>query len=295
MSRIALGLMRIGEMSVEEVEGLINHALDTGVKIFDLADIYGDGASEELLGKVLKKNPALREKMYIQSKCGICKDTIGYDLSCDNIIYRVKASLTRLGISYLDCLFLHRPDVFMDNEEVAKAINYLLDNKFIKEFAVSNFSSSEIKYLQKKLPCPIKFNQIQLGIGNTSVIDQVFNVGLSSKFISKEADDLFFFLKEENIAIQCWSPFLVGFFEGSIFDKEKYPKISNALEHFAVKYNTSLAAIAVSFLLRITPSLMVVIGSTNFNHMDQALEGEKITLSRQDWYSLYSEAGHFLP
>ena len=103
MSRIALGLMRIEKMSKEDVYQLISDSLNAGINIFDVADIYGNGRCEELLGEVLEDHPELREKMYLQSKCGISTDTIGYDSSYDNIIKRVKLSLKRLKTPYLDC------------------------------------------------------------------------------------------------------------------------------------------------------------------------------------------------
>ena len=63
MSRIALGLMRINNLSVDEVDRLITNALDNGITFFDLADIYGNGHCEELLGEVLLRHPEYREKM----------------------------------------------------------------------------------------------------------------------------------------------------------------------------------------------------------------------------------------
>ena len=69
LSTIVLGMMRISQMSEDEVE-----ALSIGINTFDLADIYGNGQCEVLLGKVLKRRPDLRDQMWIQSKCGIRKD-----------------------------------------------------------------------------------------------------------------------------------------------------------------------------------------------------------------------------
>ena len=295
MSRIALGLMRIEKMSKEDVYQLISDSLNAGINIFDVADIYGNGRCEELLGEVLEDHPELRGKMYLQSKCGISTDTIGYDSSYDNIIKRVKLSLKRLKTPYLDCLFIHRPDIFMDNKEVSRAIKELQENGLIKDFAVSNFSSSEIKYLQRTLKTKIKYNQVSLGLGNTSMIDQAFNTNMPSHIISKESDDLFFFLKGEGIIIQCWSPFQFGFFEGSIFDEAKYPAINAVLNKYAFKYHTNKCAIATAFLLRLDPNLIVVNGATNMCHLKESLDGEEIELSREDWYHIYQESGHLLP
>ena len=63
LSEIVLGMMRIKDKSVKEVEELVETALSVGINAFDLADIYGRGRCEELLGLVLKNRPDLREKI----------------------------------------------------------------------------------------------------------------------------------------------------------------------------------------------------------------------------------------
>ena len=123
VSRLALGLMRIANKSVEEVEKLINVSIEQGINLFDHADIYGGGKSETLFGEVLKRNPSLRNKMIIQSKCGIRKGF--YDFSFDHIVNSAIESIKRLGIDSLDILLLHRPDTLMEPDEVNKAFSYL--------------------------------------------------------------------------------------------------------------------------------------------------------------------------
>lgn len=295
MSRIVLGLMHISNLTIDEIEKLIIDSLNNGITMFDLADIYGNGLCEELVGVVIKRKPELRKKMYIQSKVGICKNPKRYNLSKNYIIQACKDCLKRLNIDYLDCLMLHRPDIFMDNKEIAEAISYLQHNNLIKDFAVSNFSSSQIKYLQDELQTPIKYNQVHLGIGNTTMIDQTMYTNIPSKYVSKESDDLFFFLKHEKIVIQCWSPFQMNWFEGSIFDEEKFPEINLVINKYAIKYQCSKCALATAFLLKLNNDLLVVTGSTNIEHIKEAIEGEKIKLSREDWYSLYNELGHRIP
>ena len=103
LSTIVLGMMRISQMSEDEVEALVEAALSIGINTFDLADIYGNGQCEQLLGKVLKRRPDLRDQMWIQSKCGIRKDGFTYfDFSKDYILDSVDGILERLQIERLD-------------------------------------------------------------------------------------------------------------------------------------------------------------------------------------------------
>ena len=294
MGKIALGLMRIASLSEEKVEKLIDDALANGINFFDLADIYGRGKCEELVGSVLKRRKDLREKMYIQSKVGIAYETKGYDNSYDYIIAHTKKILERLNTTYLDCLLIHRIDVFIDAKEVKDAVLYLKENKLIKDFGVSNFNKEEIAYL-KDYDIDIKYNQVSLGLGNMNMIDQIFYTNVPTYTVQKDNSDLFFYLKRKNIIIQCWSPFQYGFFEGSIFDSNKYPLINEVLEKYAKKYNTSKCAIASSFLLKLDKDIIVITGSTDINHIMEAKDGENINLSKEDWYRIYSECGHLLP
>ena len=118
-SVIGIGCMRIGSKEKKDVEEIIRTALDCGINFFDHADIYGRGKSEELFGEVLKDNPGLRDKMVIQSKCGINMGM--YDFSKGHIINSVNGILERLNTDYIDSLLLHRPDVLMEPRQVKEA------------------------------------------------------------------------------------------------------------------------------------------------------------------------------
>ena len=292
MTRIGLGLMRISNLTKDQVYDLIKSSLDLGITFFDLADIYGRGKCEELIGEVLKEHPSLREKMYIQSKVGIAYNSCGYDNSYDYIISATKEVLKRLNTPYLDSLLIHRPDIFLESEEVKKAVYYLQQHHMIKDFGLSNFNKSEIEYLDD---IDIKYNQVSFGLGNTVMIDDLMYTNIPNTKVDYASGDLFFYLKKKGITIQAWSPFIYGFFEGSIFDEEKYPLINEVLEKYANKYHTSKCAIASAFVLKVDKNLILLTGSTNINHIKECLEGEKINLSKEDWYRIYQETGHLLP
>ena len=76
MSRIALGLMRLDFSTAGQVEKLIEESLKMGIDKFDLADIYGNGHSEKLVGEVLKKRPELRQKMPLSARTDFINSTL---------------------------------------------------------------------------------------------------------------------------------------------------------------------------------------------------------------------------
>ena len=123
ISQVALGCMRIADKSDREMDFYLNEAVELGINYFDHADIYGGGRCEEVFGSALRRNPDLRDKIYIQTKCSIKKGM--YDFSKEHIISAVEGSLERLGVDGVDTLLLHRPDLLMEPEEVAEAFNEL--------------------------------------------------------------------------------------------------------------------------------------------------------------------------
>lgn len=296
-SRIIQGLMRIDSIDEQGLYELIRFDLDNGIRIFDLADIYGDGEAERKLGRVLAAHPELRKEMVLQSKVSIRRGEGGnyYDLSHSHIKEGVEGILSRLGVDHLDILLLHRPDIFLDAKEVDKAFEELREEGKVARFGVSNFSAGAIDYLLQEVKTPIEFNQVQLGLGHVPMIAEAFNFNVNNEDGLSKSLDSFFYMKKKGIGIQAWSPFMVGFFEGSLFDGYRYPRINEALGRMAEKYQSSKCAVATAFLLRLDPSLCVVTGSLNPEHVRECLDGEKIELSKEDWYYLYRESGHSLP
>ena len=175
LSTIVLGMMRISQMSEDEVEALVEAALSIGINTFDLADIYGDGQCEVLLGKVLKRRPDLRNQMWIQSKCGIRIEEFTYfDFSKDYILESVDGILKRLQVDYLDSLLLHRPDALMEVDQVAQAFDILHKSGKVRNFGVSNQNPMMMELLKKEVKQPLSINQLQLSAA--------FTPGFESRF-----------------------------------------------------------------------------------------------------------------
>src|SRR5512146_3273423 len=163
-SEISLGCMRISSMANQEISSLIHTALDEGINFFDHADVYGGGKSEEKFSEALNMTPALREKMILQTKCGIRNGC--FDFSKEHILEAVDGSLKRLRTDFLDVLLLHRPDALVEPEEVAEAFTSLENSGKVKYFGVSNQNPMQIELLRKAVKQPIIINPLQLSITN---------------------------------------------------------------------------------------------------------------------------------
>ncbi len=164
-SDIVLGCMRISDMAVSRVQELLETAVEEGINYFDHADLYGHGASEEVFAKAMGQKPSLRERIYLQSKCGIRDDggLFRYDFSKSHILKSVDGILKRLNTDYLDALLLHRPDPLVEPEEVAEAFELLHSSGKVRSFGVSNQSPMLIELLQKYVNQPLVINQLQFG------------------------------------------------------------------------------------------------------------------------------------
>lgn len=294
VSKIALGCMRIADKSIEEVEKLINTALELGINFFDHADIYGGGKSEELFGAVLKKHPEYREKMIIQTKCAIVPGK-RYDFSKEHIINSVNDSLKRLNCDYVDILLLHRPDALCDPKEVAEAFDELYESKKVRYFGVSNHTPYQIKLLQKYSKYPIIINQLQLSIVHSVMIDSGLNMNMKEDWAQDKDGGVLDFCRLNDITIQPWSVIQASWAEGTFIDNPDYAKLNQELEKLGNEYHVSKTAIALAWILRHPANMQPIVGTTSPVHLKESVEAINVKLTRQQWYDLYLASGKPLP
>jgi predicted oxidoreductase len=148
----------------------LDAAEEIGASFFDHANIYGRGRAEEIFGRALKERLSLRDKIVIQSKCGIrwADDPHGrpqrFDFSRNHILESVDAILARLGIDRLEILLLHRPDPLWEGEEIAEAFQKLSLSGKVRYFGVSNQNRFQMEYLQSFLTEPLVANQVEMSL-----------------------------------------------------------------------------------------------------------------------------------
>lgn len=291
--KIALGCMRLNKLTIEEAEKLIICAVDNGIELFDHADIYGARKCEEIFGEVLKRNPKLRNKMIIQSKCGICRGY--YDLSKEHIIKQVKESIRLLNCGYLDILLLHRPDALVDYNEVNEAFNYLYDNGLVKSFGVSNMNVMQIELYNNYLTHKIEHNQVQFSVVHSHIISEGIFVNMTEVESPSRSGGIIEYSMLKNISLQAWSPVMASWEDGTFIDNPKYEVLNNKLQELAIKYGVTKNCIAISFILRHPANIIPILGTTNVDHLLEMVKAKNIALTRQEWYSLYVSSGHILP
>ena len=294
VSQVALGCMRISDKSDKEMDFYLNNAVELGINYFDHADIYGGGKCEEVFGAALKRNPSLRDKMYIQTKCSIVPGSM-YDFSKEHIISAVDGSLKRLGVDYVDVLLLHRPDLLMEPAEVAEAFDELEAKGKVKAFGVSNHSPLQIELLQREMKHKLSINQMQLSITNANMLASGANVNLPCEDGVNYDGYLRDYCRLKGITIQPWSPLQYGFIAGSFVDNRKYKSLNKVIDELAEKYGLTSTGMAIAWLMRLPENMQPIVGSTNPDRINAVAEAADVTISREDWYRIYREAGYRLP
>lgn len=293
VSVIGIGCMRIAGMSTDEAENFLKSALEAGVNFVDEADIYGGGKSEEVIGSVLQKDPSLREKIFLQTKCGI-RDGM-FDFSKEYILKAVDDSLTRLHTDHLDSLLLHRPDALMEPEEVAEAFDELEKSGKVLAFGVSNENPMQMEYLQSALHQKLWTDQVQLSCAHTVMIDAGLNTDMHNEAGLMRDGGILPYCQMHGMAVQAWSPLQMGYFEGVFLGSERYPELNKKLQEIAEEYGVTADVIAYAWILRIPGKMQVVLGTTKSSRVINAAKAADIRLSRQQWYDIYRAAGNMLP
>ncbi|WP_206831918.1 aldo/keto reductase [Alicyclobacillus fructus] len=290
---VGIGCMRINRLTQAEAERYVQTALELGANFFDHADIYGGGECESRFADALHMNDDVRERVILQSKCGIRKGM--YDFSKEHILEAVDGSLRRLRTDYLDVLLLHRPDALVEPEEVAEAFEILQTQGKVRYFGVSNHKPLQIELLKKFVCQPIVANQLQLSITNATMIAQGMNLNMGNEWAVDRDESVLDYCRLHDITIQPWSPFLYGFFEGVFLDNPKFPELNRKLDEIAARYGVTNVTIAIAWLLRHPAKMQPIIGSMNLDRLKASCRAADIQLTRQEWYEIYLAAGYTLP
>ncbi|EPQ60308.1 Aldo/keto reductase [Gloeophyllum trabeum ATCC 11539] len=136
-----------GTVIGDPVKEIIKVAFENGINMFDTAEGYAQGKSEEEMGRVIKELNLRRSDLVISTKIffGTREGPNDKGLSRKHIIEGTKASLERLGLDYVDIIFAHRPDPTVPMEETVRAFNYVIDQGWAFYWATSEWTAQEIE------------------------------------------------------------------------------------------------------------------------------------------------------
>ncbi|WLR53234.1 aldo/keto reductase [Bacillus tianshenii] len=283
LSRLVHGHWRMADwnMTKEERVQLVEQTAELGITSIDHADIYGSYTCEQLFGEALALKPGLRKDLQIITKCGIKLKSKNrpehqikyYDTSKEHIFQSVENSLKNFQTDYIDTLLIHRPDPYMDPEEVAEAFTTLKKQGKVLHFGVSNFTPSQFNMLSEYLSFPLVTNQIEisplyLGSFDNGAIEQCQQKGISP---------------------MAWSP-LAG---GKLFKaaNEQAVRVRSTLEKIMEEVGAdSIDQVAYAWLLNHPANILPVIGTGNIERIRSAVKALEIKLTRQQWFEVWQSS-----
>ena len=296
--RIAYGCMHLSRawddsaITATEISAtlkLVETALEQGIALFDHADIYARGKSEQLFGEALRQIPELRGRIVLQSKCGIrfagdpeAGSPARYDFSRGHIVRSVEATLKRLGTDHLDVLLLHRPDPLMEPAEVARAFDHLQGSGKVLHFGVSNHNATQISLLQECLEQPLVVNQVELSLLHHQMISDGILFNLPGDTGTGRTLD---YCREYGILVQAWSPLAGGQLFAGTPAKELRPAAELVARLAEVK-QVAPEAILLAWLLKHPAGIQPIIGTTNPERVVASCQADAVELSREEWYAL---------
>tara|TARA_B110000014_G_C20103358_1_gene579651 strand:+ start:667 stop:1773 length:1107 start_codon:yes stop_codon:yes gene_type:complete len=223
----------------------LNVNLDAGVNFIDSSPDYGNGKSEELIGKLTN---SIRDKVFISTKVSPSM------LRNDDVKKSLELSLSRLRTDYVDLFQIHWSNPLIPFEETLEAINSLYESGKIRMFGVSNLGIKELERIKNLSPIPITSLQSEYNLFDRSVEKEIL-----------------LFCQKNKMLLIAYSPLHRGKIIGN---KDSYLRI---LE-ISKKYNATPAQIALSWLM----SIQNVVPIPNTTNIRRALEniqsmGLKIT------------------
>jgi len=277
---LAYGCWRFAGTDVRTARAKVEAALETGINLFDHADIYGGaGAAEELFGHVLAEVPHLRDAMLLATKGGIVPG-VPYDSSRAHILRAVEGSLRRLHVDVIDLYQIHRPDLLGHPEEVAAALAVLRDQGKIREVGVSNYTTAQFAALQRFLPFPIATQQPEL---SAWCLDPIRNGGLDQCMAA-------------HVTPLAWSPLAGGRLGLSVAaaadqaDGARLVALLNCLDEIARREAASRTAVALAFLLAHPAGIIPILGTQQPARIRDSAAALRVALTRADWYAILAAA-----
>lgn len=240
----------------------IRYAISKGISHIDTSESYAGGKTEVLVGEAIKQFP--------RDKCFIATKVREWNLSYDRIINSCRESLKRLGTSYIDLYYIHKPNPSISAEETASALNKLLDMGLIKHVGLSNVGIDTIKKYSQLIKSPIyavqnQYNLVCRESQRKGVID---------------------YCRRNGIWFIAWRPIML-LYPGAI-DPFYCTGTYKLLDEMAKKYNKTNIQIAVKWLLQ-QEGVSIVFKSSNKKHIDEVLDVENFELSYEDWRILDKE------
>jgi aryl-alcohol dehydrogenase-like predicted oxidoreductase len=296
VSRVALGCLTFGSkkwrpwvLEEDEAVPLIKRALDAGINFFDTADFYSLGASEEVLGRALRRLGIARHRVVISSKVGlpVGDDPNARGLSRKHIRHAIEASLRRLGVDYLDLYQIHRFDPETPMDETIAALDNVVRSGKAHYLGASSMHAWRFARLLAR--CDVKH------AARFSSMQSHYNL-----VYREEEREMIPLCVAEGVGVLPWSPLARGYLAGRretvraetddiarrFYTHESDEAVLARVSDIARKRGISNAQVALAWLMRQPGVTAPLIGATKAHHIDDACAAVELKLDDEEMTSL---------
>ena len=254
VNRLGFGAMRITGPGVwgyprdrEECLAVLRRAVELEVDFIDTADSYGPSVSEELIAQALHPYGHVR----IATKAGFLRTGPNVWVPCgrpDYLRQQCEMSLRRLGQDSLDLFQLHRIDPTVPSEEQFGLLKSLLDEGKIQAVGLSEVSIDEITDAQR--------------VVTISTVQNRYNV------TDRRSEDVLDYCQQQNIGFIPWFPIAAG----------ELARDGGPLHTLAMSHGVTVAQLSLAWLLRRSPVMMPIPGTSKVAHLEENLGAAHVTL-----------------
>lgn len=299
VSELGFGAMTFGEneghptlggLGQQDANKLVTRAYEAGVNLYDTADIYGVGASEQFLGEALRSLGVRRESYLIATKgfSPMGKGPNDAGASRGHLIDAAKNSLKRLRVDHIDLYQIHGFDPATPIEETLRALDDLIRQGHVRYVGVSNWAAWQIA---KAIGIADR-----LGMSRLSSLQAYYS--LAGRDLEREVGPM---LESEGLGLLIWSPLAGGFLsgktrrdaaapEGSRWSTNPFPPIDedraygvlDAIRPIAEAHGASVAQISLAWLLQRKVVSSVLVGAKRMDQLEDNLKAVDIALSQAD-------------
>ncbi len=289
ISRVGLGTWQFsdtwGVKSYETAKAILEEAHRQGINLVDTAIVYGNGLSEEYIGRALKEL-GLRDEFFIASKVP------GQFLAWGDVFKAVEGSLRRLQVDAIDLMQVHWPPVWhnVPTCEYMRALERLVALGKIRYIGLSNFP-------------PVLAWEAQECLAREEIVSLQVRYNLLERDTEKE---LLPYAEEYNMTLLAWSPLAKGALTGKykpdnlpkfedvrktdpIFHPENFARVYEVvklLEEIAGKYGKTPAQVALNWLVTASPAVVPIPGAKRPEHVADNAGSVGWRLSYEDWARL---------
>lgn len=285
---------QVGKLGQAEADALVKAALDTGINLFDTANIYADGRSETMLGQSLRNLGVSRDEIVIATKVASAmgEGPNKQGTSRRHILSECRDSLRRLGLDYIDLYQIHAFDPATPIEETLEALDSLVRAGDVRYIGLSNWAAWQI----------MKAVGISRARGLAPVISLQAYYTLVGRDVEREITPM---LTSEHIGLMVWSPLAGGYLTGKYsrggsgdgrlaelnfppIDRQRGAPLIEVLERIALKHGSTPGQIAIAWLLHQPVVTTVILGAKHVGQLSENVRATSIHLDEADLYELDS-------